>query len=196
MPGMGSLGTEVVGGFYPYLLVDLVILVAVAASLRLLRTRRRGGAQPAIPGPPARQVLLWVLGSTWILDGLLQAQPDMPGGFAQNVLAPAAQGVPGWLANVIGWEIYFWEAHPLDLAVATVLIQAGLGVAIIAGDGFRAGRIGLWLSIVWALWVWIGGEGMGGILAPGGDRDDGGPGGGAGLRRRGGTAPAPAPGLG
>ncbi len=176
MPGMGAVGSEVLGGFYPYLLIDLVILVAAVVALRVVRARRRSREPGAIPGPPARRFLLLVLGSIWILDGLLQAQPDMPGGFAQNVLAPAAQGVPGWLANVIGWEIYFWQAHPLDLAVATVLIQAGLGVAIIAGDGSRAGRFALWLSILWAIWVWVGGEGMGGLLAPGATEMMGAPG--------------------
>ena len=88
----------------------------------------------------------------------------MPGGFAKQIVAANAIGQPHWLANLLNWEIYFWQAHPLDLAVGTVFIQVGLGVAILAGGDTVIGKAALWASIAWGLFVWVGGEAMGGIL--------------------------------
>jgi len=190
MPGMGSYGTETLGGFYPYLFLDLLIIAALiwlfwGASL-LLTSRRTAHEQSravapftpskSVPTIPARVFLRRAIGIIWIIDGLLQAQPAMPGGFAQNIVGGVAQGQPHWLANLLHWEIYFWQAHPLDLAVATVLIQVGIGVAILAGGDTPLGRSGLWISILWGLFVWVGGEGLGGLLVSGSTQIMGAPG--------------------
>jgi len=181
MPGMGSYGTETLGGFYPYLFIDLLIILALTwlffgagIGLRYL-DERQGIANKAAevvagknPRPvPARVFLRRAIGIFWIIDGLLQAQPAMPGGFAKEIVAAGAIGQPHWLANLLNWEVYFWQAHPLDLAVATVFIQVGLGVAILAGADTPLGKAGLWASIAWGLFVWVGGEAMGGILHSG-----------------------------
>src|ERR1035437_3058358 len=95
MPGMGSYGTETIGGFYPYLFIDLLIIVALAwvcfgaqVGFRFLDeregiVRRVAGAGLAVLPPvlPARLFLRRAIGVIWIADGLLQAQPAMPGGF-------------------------------------------------------------------------------------------------------------------
>ncbi|HVB13352.1 MAG TPA: SCO family protein [Candidatus Dormibacteraeota bacterium] len=181
MPGMGSYGTETIAGFYPYLLIDLLIILALVwvcwgaqLGFRYLDEREAGAhptspAPSASPGPviPARRFLRRAIGIIWIVDGLLQAQPAMPGGFAKNIVAPLATGQPHLLANLLNWEVYFWQAHPLDLAVATVLIQVGIGVAILAGGDSPWGKAALSASIAWGLFVWVGGEGMGGILVAG-----------------------------
>ncbi|MGC2295230.1 MAG: SCO family protein [Candidatus Dormiibacterota bacterium] len=181
MPGMGSYGTETLGGFYPYIFIDLLIIVALTwvlfgAQLGLrFMDERQGIANKATaallgklpPAIPARVFLRRALGIIWIVDGLLQAQPAMPGGFAKDIVAANAIGQPHWLANLLNWEVYFWQAHPLDLAVATVFIQVGLGVAILAGGDTALGKAALWVSIAWGLFVWVGGEAMGGILISG-----------------------------
>lgn len=180
MPGMSGFGVETLGGFYPYLLLDLLLITAlvwlsvgIRIGIRYLENKPRlepsATAEPGSPGPriPARIFLRRAIGALWIIDAVLQAQPAMPGGFAHNIVAAGARGQPGWLANLLHWEIYFWQAHPLDLAVATVLIQLGIGVAILAGGDTRLGRIALWLSIAWGLFVWVGGEALGGILVSG-----------------------------
>ncbi|MFZ0995301.1 MAG: SCO family protein [Candidatus Dormiibacterota bacterium] len=177
---MGSYGTETLGGFYPYIFIDLLIILALTwilfgaqVGLRYL-DERQGIANKAtsvvgrVPRAiPARTFLRRAIGIIWIIDGLLQAQPAMPGGFAKHIVAPGALGQPHWLANLLNWEVYFWQAHPLDLAVATVFIQVGLGVAILAGGDTALGKAGLWASIAWGLFVWVGGEAMGGILISG-----------------------------
>ena len=179
MPGMGSYGTETIAGFYPYLFIDLLIILAlvwvcwgVQIGFRYLderqgQTSRVSAVPPSVPVIPARVFLRRTIGIIWVVDGLLQAQPAMPAGFAKNIVAPAAVGQPHILANLLNWEVYFWQAHPLDLAVATVLIQIGIGVAILAGGDSRLGRTALWVSIAWGLFVWVGGEGLGGLLVAG-----------------------------
>ncbi|MGH7643927.1 MAG: SCO family protein [Candidatus Dormibacteria bacterium] len=178
---MGSYGAESIGGFYPYLFIDLLIIAALTwfifgarVGLRYLDERdgvagRAAKAElPNLPHfIPARVFLRRTIGIIWIIDGLLQAQPAMPGGFAKNVVAPLAAGEPHLLSNLLNWEVYFWQAHPLDLAVATVLVQVGIGAAILAGGDSKLGRVGLWASIGWGLFVWVGGEALGGILVPG-----------------------------
>ncbi|MGH7641974.1 MAG: SCO family protein [Candidatus Dormibacteria bacterium] len=178
---MGSYGTETLGGFYPYLFIDLLILLAlvwvvwgVLLWFRVRDERMGGGlaagvAPPsgALPRVPARVFLRRAIGIIWIVDGLLQAQPAMPGSFARNVVQPLALGEPHFLGNLLNWEVYFWQAHPLDLAVATVLVQVGLGVSILAGGESKFGRAALWASIGWGLFVWVGGEAMGALLIPG-----------------------------
>ena len=188
MPGMGRFGTETIGGFYPYLLIDLVIIVGLvwlAVGIQIAIPHLFSGAAPAkateadrteAPPVPARVFLRRAIGTIWIVDGLLQAQPAMPGGFVQNVISPIAQGQPGWLANLLHWESYFWQAHPLDLAVSTVLMQVGIGVMILAGGDSILGKVGLWLSVAWGLFVWVGGEAMGGMLISGATEMMGAPG--------------------
>ncbi|MGC1193986.1 MAG: hypothetical protein WA976_04245 [Candidatus Dormiibacterota bacterium] len=171
MPGMGPLGTPTAGDFYLYLVLDLLIvagLVWLALSWQLGRPRSdsRDSQSSRLLSNTARLLLRRGLGVIWIIDGLLQAQPLMATRFASLVIAPAVHGQPSWLAQLLRLEIQLWQARPLDLAATTVLVQVGLGVAILAGGDSRLGRLGLWLSIGWALAVWVGGEALGGMLAP------------------------------
>ena len=161
-------------GFYLVLLLKMALpgLVVLAGPIvGRLRPAAVAAPAPAVsaqPGTiPARTFLRTALGLLWLLDALLQAQPRMPGGFPTLVLAPVAHGTPGWWAAFVRWEIAIWQAHPVYLAAATVLIQAGIGIAILCGGDGRLGRWGLWASLAWGLMVWVGGEALGGLLAPG-----------------------------
>ena len=161
--------------------VALVVVVGgLAEAGRLFRARsRRVAPEDAAPmsAAPGASFLQVALGSLWVLDGVLQAQPAMPRGFAAGILAPVAHGQPGWLAGLLSWEEALWRAHPVHLTVATALIQVGIGVAVLAGGSSRLGRLGLWASVGWGILVWIGGEALGGLLAPGASLLLGAPGG-------------------
>jgi hypothetical protein len=168
---------------YLLLLGEVALAAGVSALVeagRLFRARSRqlapGDGAPA-SAAPGMSFLRVALGSLWVLDGALQAQPAMPRGFAAGILAPVALGQPGWLAGLLTREEALWRAHPVHLTVATVLIQVGIGVAILAGGSSRLGRLGLWASVGWGIVVWIGGEAMGGLLAPGASLLLGAPGG-------------------
>lgn len=139
------------------------------------------GVQPApLPAPaaapptearshganPGRTLLRWGLGLLWILDGLLQAQPAIPSHFASGVLASNLPQ-PAPLAGLILRGISLWNAHQVPMAAATVWIQIGIGVAILAGGDRLVGRFALVASLPWAIAVWLVGEAMGGLLRPG-----------------------------
>lgn len=108
------------------------------------------------------------LGGLWILDALLQAQPSMfsTAGMVGNVLLPAAQGQPGWIAGPMTWGAALWAAHAAIWNSAAVALELLLGCLILIGRRWpTGGRAGLALSIAWALVVWYFGEGLGGIFS-------------------------------
>jgi cytochrome oxidase Cu insertion factor (SCO1/SenC/PrrC family) len=119
------------------------------------------------PEPPARRLLQIGFGVLWLLDGALQIQAHMPLGLPENVVAPSTQGSPAWLVSTVHWGLRVWENHPVQAAVAAVWIQLGLGLWLLLVTRGRWSRIGGLVSIGWALCVWVFGESMGGILAPG-----------------------------
>ncbi|MHB8393299.1 MAG: hypothetical protein ACYDC5_02080 [Candidatus Dormibacteria bacterium] len=172
--------------FYSVMLLEGAIVLAVllaGGGYRWLRRRAVGGRGQAtgqltergqeIRG---RWFLRRCLGAIWILDGLLQAQPGMPAGLPGGILSPAAAGQPSWLVALLHWETSVWQAHPVHLAVATVLIQVGIGATILGGGNSRLGRLALWGSIGWGVLVWAFGEAFGGLLAPGASLLSGSPG--------------------
>jgi cytochrome oxidase Cu insertion factor (SCO1/SenC/PrrC family) len=133
---------------------------------------RGSGGEPnrivrVTPEPIARRVLRVGFGVLWLLDGALQIQSHMPLGLPENVVAPSTQGSPEWLVSVVHWGLRVWENHPVQAAVAAVWIQLGLGLWLLLVVRGRWSRIGGLVSVGWALSVWVFGESMGGVLAPG-----------------------------
>jgi cytochrome oxidase Cu insertion factor (SCO1/SenC/PrrC family) len=119
--------------------------------------------------PTMRRVLRIGFGMLWVLDGLLQAQPDMPRQFVPMVLAPAYAGTPPWLAALGRFASTIWASHIVTTDAFTVFVQVLIGLAIVLGHRGEhqvIERLGLAISIGWGLVVWVFGEGMGDILAP------------------------------
>ncbi len=110
-----------------------------------------------------RRVLRVSLGVLWIVDGLLQMQPQMPASFVQRVIAPALDVSPDWLYPLVAPVARLWLQHPVAADAITVWIQLGLGIAILVGGFGRFARIALYASIAWALFVWSFGELLGGL---------------------------------
>ncbi len=117
--------------------------------------------------PRSRKLLRTGTGLLWVLDGILQAQPDMPRRFVPMVIEPAFAGQPGWLAHLDRLGINLWTGHPVTTDAFTVFLQVAIGLAILLGGDGVIGRAGLSVSVGWGLTVWVLGEGMGGILARG-----------------------------
>jgi cytochrome oxidase Cu insertion factor (SCO1/SenC/PrrC family) len=122
----------------------------------------RGAAESA-----ARRVLRIGFGLLWLLDGLLQAQPKMPGGLPSLVIEPAAQASPRWVQDVVNAGGTIWSNHPITTAAASVWIQVGIGVWLLAAPRGRWSRAAGLASVAWGLVVWALGESFGGIFAPG-----------------------------
>lgn len=105
------------------------------------------------------------LAAIWVFDGLLQCQTYMfTKDFATQILAPTADGNPGWIAASIHWSADIVAADPVLTNAAFATLQLAIGLAI---AWRRSLKVGLAVSIVWSLLVWWFGEGLGGLLIPG-----------------------------
>lgn len=137
------------------------------ALLRLRETCFGPSQAGTEPEPSARRFLRLCVGLLWVVDGLLQAQPGMPGGFIRRVIAPGIASSPPWLAALVQPLAREWTKHPVAADAVTVWIQVGLGLLILLGGRGVLSRVALWLSVAWSLCVWGVGEFLGGLLAPG-----------------------------
>lgn len=100
------------------------------------------------------------LGLFWLLDGALQLQPFMfTADFARQVIAPAAQGQPTWLAAPLDFFVRLIVAHPAQLNTGFALVQLALGVGFLLP---RLVRPAIVASLVWSAAVWFS-EGLGGL---------------------------------
>ncbi len=119
------------------------------------------------PLSPAHEWLARLLGGLWVLDGLLQTQPSMIDHFANNILNPLVSAEPIFLKVIVIWGIKLWSLNPVLWDEFATWIQIGIGLAILLGRSGRTRRMGLYLSLVWGLVVWISGEALGSIFVHG-----------------------------
>ena len=183
MPGMNSgpspASPILESAFRSALLQQLMIVALIIAALIIAW----GAARTAVFGAPsgtsradaaalwreprARRLLRVGFGAIWLFDGLLQAQPQMAGGLADQVIHPSAATSPGWVQHLVNWGVTAWDYHPVSAATSAVWIQVGIGLwLIVAVRGWSARLAGL-AGVAWGLIVWIFGESFGGIFAPG-----------------------------
>ncbi len=112
----------------------------------------------------SRRGLQRVLGVIWLIDGLLQLQPQM---FTMNmvngVMRPMLEGQPPFLAPLLQYIVNTTTQHlaAVNLVIAVVQILLGLGFIFLDERWVRALVVG---SFVWALVVWLGGEGLSMLL--------------------------------
>lgn len=110
-----------------------------------------------------RRQLQVTLGLLWLLDGLLQLQPFMfTAGFAHQLLAPAAEGQPAWVAGPLGYVADHFAHHPVLLNSAAAAVQLALGAGFLLRRTLRLAIVG---SIAWSVSIWFFGEGLGGLAS-------------------------------
>jgi len=144
----------------------LLLWLLWGASRNWLRPGSAGHA-PRAAEPAGRRVLRIGFGLLWVFDGILQAQPQMPGGLPSQVIQPTAQSSPRWVQDLVNVGGTIWSNHPITAAAASVWIQVGIGLwLLVAVRGWWSRGAGL-ASVAWGLMVWIWGESFGGIFAPG-----------------------------
>jgi hypothetical protein len=104
-----------------------------------------------------------ILGILWLLDGMLQFQHQMfTSSFATQVITPAMQEQPGFVTWPMHLGVKIFLMHPAVFNLLFALTQLGLGVLILSKSTVK---LGLMLSLPWALIVWMFGEGYGGIFS-------------------------------
>jgi cytochrome oxidase Cu insertion factor (SCO1/SenC/PrrC family) len=186
MPGMGrapgSGNSTIIHEFHTALgrqaaliLVVLVLLFVAWNGLRSLQYRKAvaHGAQFPPPRavvssePPARRWVRLSFGALWVVDGLLQLQQAMPLGMPSSVLRPGASTSPEWVQRLVGFGVEAWSRHPTSAAAAAVWIQLGIGMLLLVAPRGRWSRVAGLGSVAWGLIVWVFGEAIGGLFAPG-----------------------------
>jgi cytochrome oxidase Cu insertion factor (SCO1/SenC/PrrC family) len=125
------------------------------------------GAAGGVREARGRTLLRVGFGLIWILDGILQAQPKMAGGLAAQVIEPTATASPAWVQHLVNWGGTVWSYHPITSAAASVWIQVGIGVWLLAAKNGLWSRLAGLAAVGWGLVVWVFGESFGGIFAPG-----------------------------
>jgi cytochrome oxidase Cu insertion factor (SCO1/SenC/PrrC family)/preprotein translocase subunit SecG len=148
-----------------------VLFLALLLAYGLLRRRFAGAPAPATADmaaePRARRILRVSFGILWVVDGILQVQPQMAAGLPSQVVQPAASSSPGWVQAVVNAGGTIWSFHPVQAAAAAVWIQVGIGLWMLASrDGWSSRLAGL-SGAAWGLIVWVFGEAFGAIFAPG-----------------------------
>lgn len=100
-------------------------------------------------------------GILWIVDGLFQLRPNMPGGFISQVAQPVLQGAPSFIVSVANVFLSVWNAHPIRVDLATSWVQLAIGVGLITLPRGVLRRVVLYLSLVWSAIVFVVGNGAG-----------------------------------
>ena len=108
----------------------------------------------------ARKWLQWFLGTCWLIDGLLQSQPQMlTVNMVNGVMKPILQGQPGFFEPALQLTAVQTTLHLviINLLIAAVQIVLGFGFLFFSERWLKQVVI---LSIAWALIAWKGGEGI------------------------------------
>jgi hypothetical protein len=112
--------------------------------------------------PDGRRTLQLALATIWLADGILQLQSFFfTKKFGLQMISGMSQGNPSIIARPITW----WGTTIGHHAVLTDAIFAVTQTTIAVVIAWRPTvKIGLAVSIVWAVGVWWVGEGLGGVL--------------------------------
>jgi hypothetical protein len=106
--------------------------------------------------------LTQLLGLLWLIDGLLQFQPQM---FTMNmvngIMKPMLQGQPGAIETSLSWIVQVTTQNLTLVNLMIGIIQVIIGISLISGRGVKVALIA---SIVWSFIVWYGGEGLSMLL--------------------------------
>jgi len=98
------------------------------------------------------------LGAIWCINGLLKLQPYFFSHFVSGVIDPSAAGQPGVVRDPITWVGGVIQPHQTMFVVLAVLTEVSIGVGLLVP---RTVKVALLVSFLWALNVWLTGEGLG-----------------------------------
>ena len=112
----------------------------------------------------SRKLLLRILGTLWLIDGLLQLEPKMfTMDMVNGIMVPTLHSQPSPIATSLHWIITITTQHLtlVNLLIAIVQICLGIGLLLFPE---RWGKALVIASVVWAFIVWFGGEGLSMLL--------------------------------
>ncbi len=107
------------------------------------------------------------LGTLWLIDGILQLQPEMPYVFLPYVIIPIMTSTSGSLYNIILFGVNIWSLHPVIFNATAAVTQLFIGIGLLIKLNKKGNVLILIVSSAWSLILWIFGEGFGGIFQAG-----------------------------
>lgn len=109
-----------------------------------------------------RKRLCQLLGLLWLIDGILQLQPQM---FTMNmvngVMKPMLEGQPGVIESNLNWIVQVTTQNLILVNLTIAIVQILIGLSLLLGRGVKVALIA---SIIWSFIVWYGGEGLSMLL--------------------------------
>ncbi len=106
--------------------------------------------------------LVIYLGIFWIIDGLLQFQPKLlTSNFITEVIQPTLKNSPSQIEKLSSFLSHIFLLNPIIFGILIGLIQISIGCLIISKKYRMAG---LYSSLIWSIFVWIFGQGLGDIF--------------------------------
>lgn len=150
-----NMPNAVVASFYMYTAILLLYTVLAVVILKRYDSR-----YPSL-GSPLKNYLRLSLGFLWLLDGILQIQPEMSFGFVPFVLVPALQSLPAVLQPVVHPLILAWTSHGSLMDAASAVLQVFLGLSLLTLKSRRFVPAIAGLSMLWAIAIWVFGEDLG-----------------------------------
>jgi len=160
--GMSNIPSFILLRFYEISLIFIIIIIVLVLS-SLLFLGKNAREHPHV------KALRVMFGFLWLLDGLLQLQPLMSVGFAEETINPGL--IMGtyqpWLSSVIKFFVYIWDLHPITYDALAAAIQIFIGSSLIIGPRGFLYRAGLYISIPWSVLIWVVGEGLGNSFSGG-----------------------------
>lgn len=106
----------------------------------------------------SQKLLRRILGALWLIDGLLQVQPQMfTSNMVRTVLLSTLQDQPAPVASSLHVIIGVLTQHLTIVNLLIGVVQVEIGLLLLTGIWVRGAVIA---SIVWSLIIWYGGEGM------------------------------------
>ena len=112
--------------------------------------------------PDGRRTLQLALATLWLIDGILQLQSFFfTKSFGLQMISGMSQGNPSVIARPIAWSGATIGHHAVLTDACFAVAQTAIAIAIAWRPTVK---IGLFVSIAWAVGVWWVGEGLGGVF--------------------------------
>ena len=181
MPGMGSSSLDfgaLASNLYKGLLIALGAALAffllfllldrfldLSSAFKSSKLDQWGSRGDDLSTTPRIRFLRRSFGVLWLIDGLFQLRPAMPGGFVSNVAQPATTGLPGPLASFVDTLLRVWNAQPTKVDLVTAFLQISIGLGYLTLRKGVPRRFLGYVAILWSVMVLVGGNGFGVLYA-------------------------------
>ena len=113
----------------------------------------------------SRKRLTQILGLLWLIDGLLQIQPQMwTMNMVNGIMKPMLAGQPAGIEGSLQLIVRLTTQNLVLVNLLICVVQILIGLTLLIGRGDKVIKFTLIASIVWSFIVWYGGEGMSMLL--------------------------------